>query len=79
MGAARGGRGEAPVVRHESESVVDLDAAKEGFECIGEPIDTPFDGVHPHAGASCLQGDLVQRLDLLFKHSKSLAVLLCDI
>jgi hypothetical protein len=63
------------VVGDESESVVDMDPAKEGLECTSEPGDTPFHGVHPEAGASRLFGDLVETLHAVLEHSQAFLML----
>lgn len=64
-GGGKGPWGEPHVVGDQPESVVDLNPAKEGLKCTGEPVDTPFHGIHPLAGASGLFGDLVQFLHLV--------------
>jgi hypothetical protein len=63
------------VVGHQSESVVDVNPAKEGFECTRETGDIPLHGVHPEAGAGRYFGNLVQSLHALFKRSQALLVL----
>jgi hypothetical protein len=66
------------VLGDESESVVDMDAAKKGLECTNHPVDTPFHGIHPEAGPSRLFSDLVNSFHALFKRGQ-LLLLLCQI
>lgn len=78
MGGVRG-RGQTHGVWDESEPVVDLDAAKEGLECTGNPMHTPFHGVHALARPGRLFSHLVEGLHLLLEQGEPLSMVLFEI
>jgi hypothetical protein len=75
-GSERGGKGrgiaEPPVVRDQSEPIVDLDAAKGGLKCTGKPVHVGLHDVHPPAGVRRHRSNLFKPLHAIFKRGKAL-------
>lgn len=63
-------------VRHESEPLVDADAAEKGLECTGELVHLPFHGIQPMARPGRFVSNLVKGHNSCFEDSNPLVQVL---
>jgi len=64
-----------PPLWHESEVVVDSDAAEEGLKYTSKPVHLPFHAVQPLDRPSRFLGDLVESLEPCFENGNPLVLL----